>query len=157
MDVEKLKRAACDAIDSAADELNNLSQAIWKNPELNYEERHAHKVLTDLLEKHGLDVERNYKLDTAFRAVTGQEGTGPHVAVICEYDALPEIGHACGHNLIAEVGVAAGLGLKAAFDIAGKPIGKVITVNALLIRTVTKNYFFPIRWCMNYYNCFMYK
>lgn len=31
---------------------------------------------------------------------------------ICEYDALPEIGHACGHNLIAEAGVAAGLGLK---------------------------------------------
>ena len=32
--------------------------------------------------------------------------------MICEYDALPEIGHACGHNLIATAGVAAGLALK---------------------------------------------
>lgn len=30
------------------------------------------------------------------------------VCVLCEYDALPEVGHACGHNLIAEAGVAAG-------------------------------------------------
>ena len=45
--------------------------------------------------------------------------------VICEYDALPEIGHACGHNLIAEVGVAAGLGVKAAMDSPGGPRGKL--------------------------------
>ena len=49
----------------------------------------------------------------------------PHVSVLCEYDALPEIGHACGHNLIAECGVAAGIGIKAAMDNAGRNIGKV--------------------------------
>ena len=27
-----------------------------------------------------------------------------NIGVLCEYDALPEIGHACGHNLIAEAG-----------------------------------------------------
>ena len=48
-----------------------------------------------------------------------------HVSVLCEYDALPEIGHACGHNLIAECGVAAGIGIKAAMDNAGRNIGKV--------------------------------
>ena len=55
-------------------------------------------------------------------------GSGPHVSVLSEYDALPEIGHACGHNLIAEVGVGAGLGIKAAIDAAkkeGKDIGQV--------------------------------
>ncbi len=41
-------------------------------------------------------------------------GSGcPNVCIICEYDALPKIGHACGHNLIAEAGVAAGLRVKA--------------------------------------------
>lgn len=30
---------------------------------------------------------------------------------MCEYDALPELGHACGHNLIAAAGVGAALGL----------------------------------------------
>ena len=44
---------------------------------------------------------------------------------MCEYDALPGIGHACGHNLIAEVGLAAGIGLKAVLDGPGKNLGKV--------------------------------
>ena len=49
-------------------------------------------------------------------------GSGePNVCVICEYDALPEIGHACGHNLIAEAGVAAGLGVKAYIEKTGSP------------------------------------
>ena len=52
-----------------------------------------------------------------------------HVSVLCEYDALPEIGHACGHNLIAECGVAAGIGIKAAMDNAGRNIGKVTTTS----------------------------
>src|SRR5205814_7768034 len=26
---------------------------------------------------------------------------GPAVALLAEYDALPEVGHGCGHNLIA--------------------------------------------------------
>ncbi|XP_071113844.1 peptidase M20 domain-containing protein 2-like [Haliotis cracherodii] len=119
MTAKPLKDAACVEIDRYADELNKVSHAIWEKPELNFEEINAHKVLTDFLEKHGFEVERNYKLDTGFRAVFGQDGTGPHVAVLCEYDALPEIGHACGHNLIAEVGVAAGLGVKAALQATG--------------------------------------
>ena len=49
-------------------------------------------------------------------------GSGsPNVCVICEYDALPEIGHACGHNLIAEAGVAAGIGIKAYLEATGSP------------------------------------
>ena len=32
---------------------------------------------------------------------------GPRVAILGEYDALPEIGHACGHNLIAASAVGA--------------------------------------------------
>ena len=33
------------------------------------------------------------------------------MAVLCEYDALPGIGHACGHNIIAAAGLGAGLAL----------------------------------------------
>ena len=47
------------------------------------------------------------------------------MCVICEYDALPGIGHACGHNLIAECGVAAGLAIKAALEANGNKYGKV--------------------------------
>ncbi|KAG8172648.1 hypothetical protein JTE90_001008, partial [Oedothorax gibbosus] len=41
---------------------------------------------------------------------------GPTIAVLLEYDALPEVGHACGHNLIAEAGLAAAIGIKAAME-----------------------------------------
>ena len=54
-------------------------------------------------------------------------GPGPNVGILCEYDALPGIGHACGHNLIAEVGVAAAIGVKAAMQKSDKINGKVRT------------------------------
>lgn len=40
-------------------------------------------------------------------------GSGLVVAFLCEYDALPEIGHACGHNLIAESSIGAAIAVKA--------------------------------------------
>jgi amidohydrolase len=57
-------------------------------------------------------------LDTAFEARSGS-GDGPTVAVLCEYDALPGIGHACGHNVIAAAGLGAGLAAAALADEAG--------------------------------------
>lgn len=134
---ERLKEIGCRAIDEAAAQLNSISRDIWNNPEICYEERHAHKVLTEFLERTGFSVERSHVLETAFRATVNTEeeeetkeghGARPSAAVICEYDALPGIGHGCGHNLIAEVGVGAALGIKAALDAskeAGKPLGKV--------------------------------
>ena len=110
-----LKTAASTAIDSTKKGLRDLSNELWRTPELGFKEYKAHKLLTDFLEKEGFRVERSYTgLETAFKATFGSGR--PNVCVICEYDALPEIGHACGHNLIAEAGVAAGLGVKAAME-----------------------------------------
>jgi amidohydrolase len=56
-------------------------------------------------------VERPFgRMETALRARVGS-GVGPRVALLAEYDALPEIGHACGHNLIAGAAVGAFLAL----------------------------------------------
>ena len=107
--------AAC-AIRDASAELRGLSLDIHAHPEENYEERHAHAALTAFLERAGWETTRSaYGIETAFEAAFGASaGGGPVVAVLCEYDALPQIGHACGHNLIAASGVAAGLGIAAA-------------------------------------------
>ena len=119
-----LKAVASASIDAHKDGLKDLSASIWNNPELGLEEHGAHKLLTDYLEEKGFTVERGYTgLETAFRATFGSGR--PNVCIICEYDALPEIGHACGHNLIAEAGVAAGLGLKSALECEGAPKGRV--------------------------------
>lgn len=123
--VEELKKTACSTIDACATELGDISAELWNNPELGYEEKHAHGVLTMFLEKHGFQTERSYKFETAFRAAYTGKCPGPNIAFLSEYDALPSIGHACGHNLIAEVGVAAGLGLKSVLETSDKINGKV--------------------------------
>ncbi len=122
---EELKCTASKYIDGCSEELyQQIYEELWMNPELGFEEYKAHEILTGFLEKKGFSVERSYTgMETAFRATFGSGR--PNVCVICEYDALPEIGHACGHNLIAEAGVAAGLGLKAALESSDAPKGRL--------------------------------
>ncbi len=103
------------AIDAADDDLRALSLSIHEQPELAFEERHAHATLTAFLEERGFAVERGaFGLETAFRATYGE--SAPQIAILCEYDALKNIGHACGHNLIAASGVATALALQGALE-----------------------------------------
>jgi len=118
MDVDALKQAVCDRVDALAPALVEASRAIHAHPELNYEERFAHQLLTDLLEANGVAPVRSaYGIETAFDAAVGS--TGPTIAVLCEYDALPGLGHACGHNIIATAGLGAGLAAAAVAEQAG--------------------------------------
>src|SRR5207247_83637 len=101
------------ALDRAGDELEQLSRKIHDHPELGYQEVKASAWLAEFLGARGFKVERGIAgVDTAFRA-TLDTGDGPTVAIMCEYDALPGIGHACGHNVIAAAGAGAGVGLAA--------------------------------------------
>ncbi|XP_066214986.1 xaa-Arg dipeptidase [Saccopteryx leptura] len=124
-ELELLKLRAAEHIDGAAERLGALSRAIWSEPELAYEEHRAHGVLTSFFQGEppaaSWTVQPHYHLATAFRAEWEPPGvrsaTSPlHLGFLCEYDALPGIGHACGHNLIAEVGAAAALGVKGALE-----------------------------------------
>ncbi|XP_063078701.1 peptidase M20 domain-containing protein 2-like [Engraulis encrasicolus] len=105
-------------IDEARESFWQVSKDIWNCPELAYEEKKAHDTLVRFFsEDNSWAVDGHYKLDTAFRASwerrgSSSEGREIQIGFLCEYDALPGMGHGCGHNLIAEVGVAAGTGLK---------------------------------------------
>lgn len=103
------------AIDDAREELVRIALDLHAHPELNYQEHYAAKLLSDTLERQGFVVERGVGgVETAFRAtLEGGTGKGPTVALLAEYDALPDIGHGCGHNLIAMTAVGAGLGVQA--------------------------------------------
>lgn len=123
---ENLKRIAVTTIEENASFLHSIGEQLWKNPEISFEEHKAHDLLASALEERHFRVDRAYLgLETAFRATIGVCNTGPNVCVICEYDALPEIGHACGHNLIAEAGLAAALGIKAALEAENAPKGSL--------------------------------
>ena len=126
-DKKSLSETAAQAIEGARPELVELALDIHAHPELNYQEQHAAQLLSETLEKHGFKVERGVGgVETAFTAtLSGGAGDGPTVAVLAEYDALPDIGHGCGHNLIAMAAIAAGLGLKANLD---KLPGRVMVI-----------------------------
>lgn len=109
-------------IDSERDALAKLSSDIHANPELRFEEHKAAAWIAELLRARGFEVEHGLAgMSTALRARRGN-GKGPKVAILGEYDALPDIGHACGHNLIAASAVGAFL---AAASVAEKAGGEV--------------------------------
>src|SRR5829696_2223636 len=116
--ISDVKQRLAAEIDRRRDLLVDVSHQIHAHPELNFEERFAHDLLTGVLEDEGLPVVRRARgIDTAFEAHAGSGGT--NVAVLCEYDALPGIGHACGHNVIAAAGLGAGLAAAALADELG--------------------------------------
>jgi amidohydrolase len=121
-ELEQAKQRLGDEIDKRAGVLLEVSHQIHAHPELNYEEHFAHDLLTEVIEGDGLTVTRQARgIATAFEARAGD--SGPTVAVLCEYDALPGVGHACGHNVIAAAGLGAGL---AAASLARELGGRVV-------------------------------
>ncbi|MCL8494857.1 M20 family metallopeptidase [Corynebacterium sp. B5-R-101] len=91
------------------------------HPETAFEEHRSMAVLADLVEEHGFSTRRGvYGLETAFEASWQSTDFDPErhptVAILAEYDALPQIGHACGHNVIAAAGVTGFLAATAVLD-----------------------------------------
>ena len=115
------------AVDELREELVGISMDIHAHPELNYQEHHASALLADTLEHHGFEVVRQLGgVETAFKGtIQGGGGDGPTVALLAEYDALPEVGHGCGHNFIAISNLGAGLAAKAAM---GSLPGKLVVI-----------------------------
>ena len=101
-----------------------VSRQIWEYAETALQEKKSSEFLADLLAKEGFKVQRGVGLPTAFVATAGSGS--PVIAVLAEYDALPELsqkagapqkdplakgapGHGCGHNLLGTAAVAAGV------------------------------------------------
>jgi len=101
-----------------ADALRESSRTIHSLAEIGFEEVQSSALLGGLLERHGFHLQRGASgMPTAFVARSGSGG--PHVAFVCEYDALRGLGHACGHNLIGVASAGAGIVLSAALAQAG--------------------------------------
>ncbi len=112
--MDNLKQKINDRIDGLSDPLLGLSSNIHSHPELAYKEYKSAGYIVELLRGYGLSPTVPYGgLETSFRADITGRGDGPHVAILAEYDALPEIGHGCGHNIIAASAVGAFLGIAA--------------------------------------------
>ncbi len=88
-----------------------LSDDLADNPELSNKEYETSRKIVEILRKGGYEVEYPYLgYNTAFCGVFAN-GEGPSIAILVEYDALPEIGHACGHNVHGSISLLAGLAM----------------------------------------------
>lgn len=147
--MEMWKEKTCSFIDDYRDRLVAISDEIHRNPELAFKEFKAAKLLFDELKKAGFEVEQGVAgMETAIVATHPDKSEGPTLAILGEYDALPEIGHACGHNLIATAALGASLAVGSIKkDIPGKLVfmgtpaeedvgGKIAMVEAGLFRDI---------------------
>ncbi|OGN89618.1 MAG: peptidase M20 [Chloroflexi bacterium RBG_13_46_14] len=119
-----MKKTIIDKVENQRGSLKEITRKIHSNPELGFHEEQASGILTDYLKENGFAVELGIcRLPTAFKAVYGKGK--PDIAILAEYDSLPEIGHACGHNIIATSAVGAGVAAKTAVDEYG---GSVLVI-----------------------------
>lgn len=121
-------------IEALAPQIVALSQDIHAHPEVGYQEFYAADAVAKLLQAHGIEVERaSFGMETSLRAQIGGEAASPSapaptagavvaadadrsekqptIAILCEYDALPGVGHGCGHNVMCANSVGAFLAL----------------------------------------------
>ncbi|KAG6086434.1 hypothetical protein E4U30_005236 [Claviceps sp. LM220 group G6] len=110
VDWDNVRQLVNTHLDELSPELFLINQSLHAQPELAYQEVHAHDTLSNYIETRGYPVERKaYGLDTSFQGATA--GTDGRLVIVCaEYDALPNLGHGCGHNLIATASLGAFLG-----------------------------------------------
>ena len=121
MDITEAKKCVARAIEENQEQIIEIGEHIWKNPEPGYREFKTSAYLAGILQSLGLEVKQNLAV-TGFRADIDTGRPGPVLAVLGELDSLilpnhPECDkntgavHACGHNASAAnlIGTAIGL------------------------------------------------
>lgn len=121
---KELGQGAQAAIDLAREDIIAVTSEIFSNPEAPGQEERAAKLVADLLEQYGFEVDRRVAgMPTAFHAIARNWNAEDmrkglrhgHVAFLTCFDADPDQGHIWGNHLAAGATMAAGLGLAATF------------------------------------------
>ncbi|MBM7839239.1 amidohydrolase [Alkalihalobacillus xiaoxiensis] len=101
------------------------SHEIHENPEIGNQEVFASFKLIALLEAAGFSVRKDIAGHATGFIAEKRRDSGPTVAFLAEYDALPGLGHACGHNIIGTTSVAAAIALGEQLEETG---GRVVVL-----------------------------
>lgn len=130
------------AIDRLSAEVFELAIWLTDHPEVSEKEKESSAAVIAFLKERGYSLQAPYGgVDYSFRAVPpGTDPTHPRVAILCEYDALPEIGHACGHSLSCGISILTALALREAapdlpltFELIGTPAEETIGGKAIMV------------------------
>lgn len=123
-------------LDGRYAQTERIARTLWEYAEVGYQETKSSALLQDTLAAEGFSVNAGVAgIPTAFVASYGD--TGPIIAILAEFDALPGInqaavpnrspipgkaaGHACGHNLFAAGSIGAAIAVKHWLDESGEP------------------------------------
>jgi amidohydrolase len=121
---ENMKDSMIKELETFKEKLWEINDYIYNNPELGNKEFKAVEKLAGILREHNFIVETGIaNMPTAFKAIYDSNKPGPTVSYLCEYDALPDIGHGCGHNMIGTMSAGAGILLSKVLNNIG---GRVI-------------------------------
>ena len=129
-----------------------LNDFLADNPEISGKEYNSSKVMADMLRSHNIDVEYPFcDIDTAYIGRINADKKR-RVAILAEYDALPEIGHGCGHCASGSASFLAAIALNElrdeidyGIDIIGTPNEEVDGLKSLMAdKGIFDNYEFAI-------------
>lgn len=107
------------ALRDYASQAFQLNYQIANNPELSGEEYNACAAYIATCQSLGMEIEENFtNQPTAFRAVVHRvKQPVLRVALLAEYDALPDIGHGCGHSANGAMSLLAAAAFKTMTDL----------------------------------------
>ncbi len=109
-----MKEKLAEYINSYKNSLIDLSNYIFENPEYPFNEYKAQEAICNYLIKEGFEVEKGVGgLKTSFRATYENGNNNEYsIGLLCEYDAIENVGHACAHHLQAPSIIGAAKALK---------------------------------------------
>ena len=135
--MERIKNSCWNNVTKSEQLFWNISDRIWDFAELAYEEYQSSVLLTDTLISLGFSVTKGIAdMPTAFLAEWDSGISGPTIAFLGEYDALPMLsqlsnctaisplvegapGHGCGHNTMGAMQALAIISLKQTMEAEG--------------------------------------
>ncbi len=119
-----IREVVCGYVENIKPKLENIVLALYGRPEPSGMEEKSSLLLMNVLEEEGFEIDYPVcEIPYSFKASYGT--SGPTVGYVCEYDAIPGIGHGCGHNLSSAINIGAAIGLKRAISEIG---GRIVVV-----------------------------
>lgn len=105
-----MKQELITYLSTLKNELTDMANYIYNNPEESFKEYKCYNYITDFLKKHNFTVEDHYLgISTSFYAEIGNGH--PKICYLCEYDSHGDQGHISGHNLVTTMSLGAAISL----------------------------------------------
>lgn len=115
---ETLVRTLDEQLEARAPGAFDVNAELARHPEVSGREAESMAAHARYLRENGMEVQTDFAgiPHAYFARVVHPDDASPNIAILAEYDALPEIGHACGHSASGALSLLAAAGLKGLFE-----------------------------------------